>query len=575
MNNYYSLSKKLLFIINKKFINISFLIVLFLFGSILELLSLGIIFPYIKLLIEPETSSFLQKLDFIKDLTFKQYFISLTLILICLFFFKTVMSVLIKWLTIRFSQQQLKILQVNLMAAYQNMNYIDYTSRNKSEYIRNLREFSIDCLQGIESLLRLVSESIVVISISAYLAFVNFYAFISLSAMIGAVYLVFNIPLKKKLIKFGKLKSDGRKTIYQNITEAFDGFKELRVLSKEIFFRNLIAEGAEKVCRNETKAALISVLPRYIFELLIVFFVIFFISISVFKGNELNVILPTVGVFAVAGLRILPAGSEIMAQISRLNYVTHGVNVTYDDLKKYKMQDNLIETSEIKNNESFSSIELKDITFKYPSSKMTIFNNLNFVIKKNQFIGIVGESGIGKSTFIDILLGLIRPQTGKIILNGNKDLKSIKDWNGKIAYLPQEDLILDHDLKTNISLSYNKDDQDNSKIIESIKKSNLEKMIINLPNGLDTKIGENGVRLSGGQNKRISIARIFYHNKDIVIMDEATSSLDVETEKNIIDQFGLLKGKKTVIFITHKEKTLKYCDTIFEIKNQQLIEKKI
>ena len=479
------------------------------------------------------------------------------------------MSVLIKWLTIRFSQQQLKILQVNLMAAYQNMNYIEYTSRNKSEYIRNLREFSIDCLQGIESLLRLISEGIVVISISVYLAFVNFYAFISLSSMVCIVYLLFNIPLKRKLVEFGKLKSDGRKIIYQNITEAFNGFKELRVFSKEIFFRNLIAQGAEKVCKNETKAALISVLPRYIFEILIVFFVIFFISISIFKGSELNLILPTVGVFAVAGLRILPAGSEIMAQISRLNYVTHGVNITFNDLKKYKNNSTMVDV--IDSNQNFSSIELKDITFKYPSSKTHIFKNLNLKITKNQFIGIVGESGIGKSTLIDILLGLIQPEEGKIILNGDKELNSIKDWNGKIAYLPQDDLILDHDLKTNISLAYGEKNQDLEKIKDSIIKSNLEKMINNLPNGLNTKIGENGVRLSGGQNKRISLARTFYHNKDIVIMDEATSSLDVDTEKNIVEQIGHLKDKKTIILISHKKSTLKYCDVIYEIKNQVLI----
>tara|TARA_B100000579_G_scaffold278933_1_gene230754 strand:- start:3204 stop:4919 length:1716 start_codon:yes stop_codon:yes gene_type:complete len=569
MNNYFDLSKKLLFIINKKFISVSFLIILFLFGSFLELMSLGIIFPYIKLLIEPETINFSQNFSFLNELSFKQYFLLLTSVLVFLFFFKTVMSVLIKWLTIRFSQQQLKILQVNLMAAYQNMNYIEYTSRNKSEYIRNLREFSIDCLQGIESLLRLISEGIVVISISVYLAFVNFYAFISLSSMVCIVYLLFNIPLKRKLVEFGKLKSDGRKTIYQNITEAFNGFKELRVFSKEIFFRNLIAQGAEKVCKNETKAALISVLPRYIFEILIVFFVIFFISISIFKGSELNLILPTVGVFAVAGLRILPAGSEIMAQISRLNYVTHGVNITFNDLKKYKKNSTTVDV--IDSNQNFSSIELKDITFKYPSSKTHIFKNLNLKITKNQFIGIVGESGIGKSTLIDILLGLIQPEEGKIILNGDKELNSIKDWNGKIAYLPQDDLILDHDLKTNISLAYGEKNQDLEKIKDSIIKSNLEKMINNLPNGLNTKIGENGVRLSGGQNKRISLARTFYHNKDIVIMDEATSSLDVDTEKNIVEQIGHLKDKKTIILITHKKSTLKYCDVIYEIKNQVLI----
>jgi len=576
MKNYYNLSKKLLHIINKNFLNISFLVILFLLGSILELLSLGVIFPYINLIVNPEIlEKYSYYFSFTENFSYHSFFLFFTTILIILFLIKTCMSILIKWLIIRFSQKQLKILQVKLLHVYQSMNYLDYTQRNKSEYIRNLREFSYDCLQGIESLLRILSEGIVMIAISLYLLYVNPNAFASLAILFIITYLIFNVPLKKKLISYGKKKNDGRKTIYQNITEALNGFKELRVLSKEKFFRDLIADGADKVCDNEIKQSLISSSPRYIFELLIVFFVIIFIAISISNNQNLEILIPTVAVFGVAGLRILPAGAEIMAQIARVDYVSNAINVTYDDLRNFNYN---TDKKKNKNNDkniisnNFSSVELKNVSFKYPNSNDYVLRNLNLKIQKNEFIGIVGESGVGKSTFIDILLGLIIPQEGEVILNKTIHIKDEKDWSGCAAYLPQNDLILDHDLKTNISLIYDKKKQNSDKLNEAIKHSNLQKFIETLPNGLDTKIGENGIRLSGGQNKRIAIARTFYHNKEVIILDEATSSLDSETENNIVEHIGKLKNKKTFIIITHRINTLKYCNKVYEIKNQNILE---
>ena len=220
----------------------------------------------------------------------------------------------------------------------------------------------------------------------------------------------------------------------------------------------------------------------------------------------------------------------------------------------------------------FSSVELKNVGFRYPNSSNYVLKNINLKIQKNEFIGIVGESGVGKSTFVDIILGLITPQEGEVILNDKKQIKDHKDWSGSVAYLPQNDLILDHDLKTNISLIYDQKQQNKDKLNEAIKNSNLEKFVTSLPNGLDTKIGENGIRLSGGQDKRIALARTFYHNKDIIVLDEATSSLDLETENNIVEQIGKLKNQKTVIIISHRINTLKYCDKIYEIKNQNILE---
>jgi len=572
MKNYYFLSQKLLNIIDKKYANIFFLVFLFLLGSILELLSLAIIFPYINLIINPEIlEKYSYYFSFTENFSYQTFFLFLTILLAILFLIKTIMSILIKWLIISFSQKQLKILQVKLLQTYQNMNYLEFIQRNKSEYVRNLREFSYDCLQGIESMLRILSEGIVLIAISFYLAYINFDAFISLTTLFAITYLIFNVPLKKKLILYGKIKNESRKTIYQNITEAFNGFKELRVLEKENFFRDLIDDAADKVCNNEIKQSLISISPRYIFELLIVFFVIIFTSISIINNENLDILIPTIGVFAVAGLRVLPAGAEIMAQIARVDYVSNAINVTFEDLKKFGQNNSKQDNKKNTVSNFFSSVELKNVGFKYPNSSNYVLKNLNLKIKQNEFIGIVGESGVGKSTFVDIILGLITPQEGEIILNDKDLIKSQNDWSGCVAYLPQNDLILDHDLKTNISLIYNQEKQNKNKLNEAIINSNLEKFVNSLSNGLDTKIGENGIRLSGGQDKRIALARTFYHNKDVIILDEATSSLDAETETKIVEQIGKLKSKKTVIMISHRINTLKYCDKIYEIKNQNIL----
>ena len=217
--------------------------------------------------------------------------------------------------------------------------------------------------------------------------------------------------------------------------------------------------------------------------------------------------------------------------------------------------------------DNFSEISLENINFKYQNSDKTVFKNLNIKIKENDCIGIMGESGAGKTTLIHILLGLIKPQTGIIKLNGKKiDLtETMKSFS---AYLPQDPIILDDTIENNISLEQDEHKIDSERFQDSIKKANLTDVIDNLPNGKKTLIGENGVRLSGGQSRRVAIARTFYHRKKIIIMDEAVNSLDKKTEALVTEQIKDLKGKTAIILISHDKNSLKYCDKVLYIKNQ-------
>ena len=250
--------------------------------------------------------------------------------------------------------------------------------------------------------------------------------------------------------------------------------------------------------------------------------------------------------------------------------VQFAVEKVYEDLEKYSnYSENYFNNKEIQDN-NFKSLELKSVSFTYKNSNQEVFRNINFSLNKNECIGIVGESGSGKTTFVDIMLGLLQPSRGKIYLNNIEQTNFSSNLIKKIAYLPQEPIILDEKIKIKISLDTKENLINQNKIEEALKRSNLKDFVKNLEKKEDTYIGEGGIRLSGGQNKRLALARSFYHGKNIIIMDEATSSLDIETENYIANQIKELKGRITIIIISHHNNILKYCDKVYKIQNKQI-----
>jgi len=473
----------------------------------------------------------------------------------------------------KFELKNLENLQVRLITAYQNMNYSDFIGRNSSDYIRNIRELSGDCMNSLGSGLRVVSETIVLIAITIYLLTINPLALISLALIVFISMFFYNVFLKPKTIRYGENKVEATKLIYQGVDESIKGFKEIRILKKQNFFVNLVRKGAKEIFKNDLKTSLILYSPRYFLELIVVVFIIVFFTVYSLIENEANNIFPLMGVFAVAGLRVIPSASIISNGLLMINYTNFAINILYSDLRKYKKEEK--DSNEIKNKdaqENFNSIKLEKISFKYPNSNQFIFKDLDFSVNDKDCIGIIGKNGSGKTTLVDILLGLLVPQSGKVFINNfESNIKSF-NWSKKIAYLPQEHLILNNSIKKNIALE-TPENIDKDKINKAIKQANLESLIKDLPKGLDTFIGENGIRLSGGQYKKIALARLFYHEKDILVLDEATNSLDKKSEEMIIEEIKQIKGHKTIIVITHNLNTLKYCEKIYKIENHKILRK--
>jgi ABC-type bacteriocin/lantibiotic exporter with double-glycine peptidase domain len=290
-------------------------------------------------------------------------------------------------------------------------------------------------------------------------------------------------------------------------------------------------------------------------------------------GEGLNAIVPTLGLFGVAALRLLPLSNTFLQTILHFKNADNTIDRLYKDV--YKFKNNNIKENKVTNTSSsdrFQSLELKNIEFSYSGSNYKSLDNVSIKIQNGKSIGIIGKSGSGKTTLIDLLLGLLTPDQGEIFFNNKHISKSQIDLlNGRVAYIPQQIFLLDDSLMNNISLSDKKNTNLNQ-VFEAAKQAKLLELISRLPNGLDTKIGESGVRVSGGERQRIALARAIYYDRDVIIMDEATSALDSDTEKEIIKEINNFKVSKTLIVIAHRLTTLQNCDIIYKLENGKIVD---
>jgi ABC-type bacteriocin/lantibiotic exporter with double-glycine peptidase domain len=548
------------------------LIALFIFSGIIDLVGISLIAPYISLLIEGEANFFFQKFEifsFLNPSNQEKLITFLSYGLLIIFVFKFIFSLLIRFLILKFSFNCRRKLQMKLLKSYQNMEYNNYNLKGSSEFIKNVRELSGDCTSCLDSGLRVLSELIVLISILIYLILINPTTVVVLITILMLVMLLHNYILKPKTIKYGEEKIKALDFIYQAVNEGLSGFKEVKILNKEKYFQKILEKGTRGVFINDLKSSIILFYPRYLFEVLIVAFIISYVILSINSGVVGTNLLPIIGIFAVASVRVIPSISIIANGLIMVNYTYFAIKVIFDDLFSFEKEkiNNLISTQD-NEKKVVKSIELKNIKFSYKKTKENIFENLNLIIEENDCIGITGENGSGKTTLVDILLGLLNPSSGTIYINGLEQKNIIKPKF--MGYLPQDHLIISDKISNNITLENLDENINRVKLDEAIQASNLQDLIKSLPNGVNSYLGKDGTKLSGGQYKKIALARLFYHNKEVLIMDEATNSLDDRSENIVIDELIRLKKEKTIIIISHKQKPLSICNKLYKIENKKL-----
>lgn len=550
---------------------------LFLILSVFDAFGIGLIGPYVSVIINPSLieESWIQALLLSNsiELSYFEIQILISVAIIVIFLLKSLLGIFILWLIATYSYNQQINLRSKLMNYYQSMAYLDYSGRNSSEYIYSIQVLTSQFTGKVLIMgLKTLNDFLVAIAIVLVLGATNATLLGLLAIMLGFALFLYDKMLRKNIQNFGAKANEASTYMLRGINEGIQGMKEIKVLGKEGYFHEIVSSGAKEYASNIKKTDILSTVPRYLIEFMIIGFLALMVIIELLTDGNIQDLIPVLATFAIAALRLVPAITSIANGIVQLRFNRNTVFLLYQDIKRAEslVKDQTSTESVDTDRSDFKSIELKNVSFTYSSDTPNVLDDVSLNISRGQSIGIIGPSGSGKSTLIDIILGLILPDSGEVLYNNFCIKKRPRSWQSKVAYLPQEIFIIDDTFKKNIALGVEDSDFDERLLLEVIKKTQLEKLIIELPNGIDTHLGENGVRLSGGQRQRVALARALYHKRRVLILDEATSSLDTSTEKEIVNQIKSLKGDTTIIVIAHRMNTLEHCDIVYKLEGGSL-----
>ena len=564
--------KKILFITesknNKK---ILFLLFLILIGTFLETFGIAMIIPLIKLITNGK--EFFLSLDIIKylssifetipDLSYIKIIIY-SLIFIFLFFtFKTIFMLNLMWQQSKFSSQLMSEISQRLFKHYLKKPYSFHLDRNSSKLIHNITsEVNILASSVTLPFLNLVTECLVLISIFCLLLIIETKIIILITFLIFFVCFIYYSLTKNKIFNWGKKRQIHDSFRFKHLQQGLSGIKDIKLLGRENEFLSRFAIDTEEFKKVSYKSSFIIQVPRIGLEYLTILSVSIVLLIMIYQREDFNSAVSVLAVFTAAAFRLMPSVNRILSSIQQLRYSLPVVERLYKELENYKKFDNFYSNKQI--NKFTNNIELKNINFSYNNSK-EIIKDISFKIKKGDSAGIIGESGSGKTTLIDIILGLLDPTSGEIKVDSINIRNQKRSWQDNIGYVPQFIYLTDDTLRNNIAFGIEQKNINHERVEKALEASHLKDFIESLPEGLDTVVGERGVKISGGQQQRIGVARSLYHDPDLLILDEATSSLDIETEKKIIDEVNNLKNTKTIIFVSHRLTAVKNCDFIIQL----------
>lgn len=562
--------------------NIFFIVFpLILIGVILEMFSISLFIPLLSLFstdINYESNKFISYLSsylIFNDSNSKDYYFKVILILIAIFFLiKTIFFSLSIWFQSYFAFRVHTNFSKRIFKKYLNEDYPFFLNSNSAILIRN-------CFTEIEKLIRgvmtpammLITEIFVVAGLSSILLIFEPLGFIITFIYFAFTVIIFLLVTKKKLYFWGKKIQEIDGTRLKYLQQSFGAIKEIKLFGKEIFFYNIYKDKLKTSNSIYTRVATISQLPRFWLEYIVVTGLIILIFILFYLGSNTDQIIPIIGLFAIVAFRLLPSVNRIVNSLQSLRFNSVVIDVLYEELmsSSSKMNKKINETANVKKIDFKNIIKIENVDFSYENESNLILKDFNLDIIKGESLGIVGKSGVGKTTLLDIILGLLTPKKGTVKIDNISISDNLNNWQNQIGYVPQNSYLIDDTLERNIALGINDDEIDIKNLNKIIERSQLKDFVNNLKYGLKTKIGEKGVKISGGQRQRISIARALYNNPSILIFDEATNALDNITENRFINSIKSLKNEKTIIFVSHNKNILSFCDKIYDISEKKYI----
>ena len=580
----------------KRKIQSVFLCIGLLIGGLFELVGVSLITGLVSLIGSPDkihSNTIMQAIyDTFRMTSDRQFFLLVVVGLIIIYLVKNVFLLWIYYVLYAFIYNNQLRLSGKLVDCYLKKPYTYHLDVNSGDMMRNIMLDSERFFQMVLCVFQVFAEGVIAILLSVYLLIVDPFITVSVVLILGLFSILYVVVFKGQANKYGKINQfyDGK--MHQAILQALGAVKDIKILKREKYFSDVYVSYGKKKLDAVRDNNVLGQLPKYLIETVCICAVIILLMVKVNSGG-INSMLPQLAAFAVATFKLLPSVSKINNYFNLIVFLKPSVDLIYQDIKETEdmvegddssayfaigkeVLSNLSSDSNVGNNntddiikpdmDSTGEITISNLTYRYPNTDKDVLKDVNLNIPLGKSIGLVGPSGSGKSTLADVILGILTPTEGNVYYNGMDVHKNPEKWAKKLSYIPQAIYLADETVRNNIAFGIDDDSIDDNRVLEALREAKLDEFVESLDDGLNSMVGERGVRISGGQRQRIGIARALYDNPEILVLDEATSALDNNTESEVMEEIDALSGKKTLIIIAHRLSTLKNCDLIYRVE---------
>ena len=558
--------------------------ILVVFGAALETLGVAAVLPFIYAVINPQQLWDNQYVQWMADVFHiegdTQLIVMLGIGISLVYVVKNLFMMFIVYMENRFKAGFAYELSKLMLHSYMKRPYVYFLGTNSAEMIRGLNDDINSINDMMTALFKIFSIVFMMIGIGAFLVVQNPGMAMGILVLAVLIFAIIVLVIKRKIRELGRLKIKFATEAYKYAYQAINGMKEISIMKREDYFLKSYTGVTSQKKVADTTYNTLSVAPERIVEAAFVCGILGIVCIQVGTGSMSAALIPSLSAFAVGALRIMPSLTTLTTRMTQLMYLRPALGGICNNIAEARKQEAEVMALQSGYDQADHVLEFKkevtaeDITWRYPNTEKNILQNTGITIKRGECVALVGKSGAGKTTLADILLGLFKPQQGKVCMDGIDIFSIPHAWSKIIGYVPQVVYLIDDTIRSNIAFGIDEQLIDDSKVWTALEKAQLKEFVANLPNGLDTVIGERGVKFSGGQRQRIAIARALYHDPEILVFDEATAALDGETEAAVMEAINRLRGEKTLIIIAHRLNTISHCNKFYEVADQKIVERR-
>ncbi len=540
-----------------------------------ELAGVVSVYPFIALILNPgmiQSNAVLRFLYQVSGCRSNEAFFALVALgIILLYLVKNAFNATAGYFRYGFVCNTQREISVRLMRGYMGESYTFFLKNNSSVLMRGVGGDVSTFFNMVLQCLYFFSDGLIILSFGSVLFFMDFTLSLTCFIVMFLFVAVFVRWNKKRAAHYGKKTQEVSGRTTQWLQQAFGGIKEIKILRREEYFIRNFEENCAAANRMGQRFMFLNQIPHIVLECFCTAAVLSVIVVRVFQGTDVNVFMPKMAVFAMSLFRVFPRVSRLNQSLNTMIFSYPFLSTVYNDIRLTEGH-----TAEVRQDQDAgrkeggltfeSEIRLEDVHYTYPNTEAEVLSDISLTVKKGQAVGLVGASGAGKSTLADVLLGILEPAGGRILCDGKDIALHAAEWSAKLGYIPQSIFLSDDTIRNNVAFGLEVGPEVDRKVWEALERAQLADYVRTLPEGLDTMVGERGVRFSGGQRQRIGIARALYNNPDILVLDEATSALDSETEQAVMDSIERLLGHKTMVIIAHRITTVRNCDVIYRVE---------